>query len=203
MRPARGRTTGTRAGATAHAARAHGYTLVELLLVVFVAAIVAGITVPQLLVGVDRARARGAARYLTAQLGMARTEAVARAAVVALRFRRDAAGTAISLVLDRNGNGVREQDVANGIDREIRAPVWLEALFPGVAVARPAATAGPAVQLGGSTMLSFTPSGTSTSGTIYILGRDGSQFAVRVLGVTGRVRLLRFDSARGGWIEAP
>jgi hypothetical protein len=56
------------------------------------------------------------------------------------------------------------------------------------------------VQLGGSSLLSFTPSGTSTSGTIYILGRDGSQFAVRVLGVTGRVRLLRLDTASEEWV---
>jgi hypothetical protein len=50
--------------------------------------------------------------------------------------------------------------------------------------------------------MSFTPSGTATSGTIYIRGRDGSQFAVRVLGATGRTRVLRYLPARKEWTDA-
>jgi hypothetical protein len=105
-------------------------------------------------------------------------------------------------VLDGNANGVRAQEIASGIDREVRTPVRLEDLFPGVAIALPPGAEGAALQLGGTDLLSFTPSGTSTSGSIHLLGRDGSQFAVRVLGVTGRVRLLRFDPGTGAWVDS-
>jgi len=80
--------------------------------------------------------------------------------------------------------------------------VRLEDLFPGVSIARPPDAGEPALQLGGTSFLSFTPSGTSTSGSIYVRGRDGSQFAVRVLGITGRVRLLRYDSRSGQWVDS-
>jgi hypothetical protein len=44
--------------------------------------------------------------------------------------------------------------------------------------------------------------GPTTSGSVYVLGRDGTQWAVRVLGVTGRVRLLRYVPSTGGWVSA-
>jgi hypothetical protein len=53
-----------------------------------------------------------------------------------------------------------------------------------------------------SQLFSFTPTGTATSGSVYVNGRDGSRFAVRVLGVTARARVLRYIAARDIWIEA-
>jgi hypothetical protein len=49
------------------------------------------------------------------------------------------------------------------------------------------------VQLGRTNLLTFTPAGTATSGTIYIRDREGTQWAVRVLGATGRTRVLRYE----------
>ena len=51
-------------------------------------------------------------------------------------------------------------------------------------------------------LFSFTPLGTSSSGTFYVTGRDGSRFAVRVLGATGRARLLRYLPASDEWTDA-
>ena len=48
-------------------------------------------------------------------------------------------------------------------------------------------------------LFSFTPLGTSSSGTFYLTARDGSRFAVRVLGATGRARLLHYVPASGEW----
>ena len=49
--------------------------------------------------------------------------------------------------------------------------------------------------------MSFTPIGTATSRTLYLRGRDGSQYSVRVLGATGRTRVLRYVPATHQWIE--
>jgi hypothetical protein len=57
------------------------------------------------------------------------------------------------------------------------------------------------VRLGVSKILSMNPDGTSSSGTLYLHGRDHSQYAVRVLGTTGRVRVLRYDSVQGKWVD--
>ena len=77
----------------------------------------------------------------------------------------------------------------------------LEDLFPGVVIGTPQ-DGDTAAVLGDTEILSFTPAGTATSATIHVLGRDGSQFAIRILGVTGRIRLQRLDATSGRWIDS-
>ena len=57
-------------------------------------------------------------------------------------------------------------------------------------------------ELAGPVLLSFTPYGTATSRTVALRGTDGSRFAVRILGASGRTRVLRFDAATGDWVDA-
>jgi hypothetical protein len=158
-------------------------------------------TIPLLLSGLDRARARAAARYLAARMALVRTEAVLRSTSMALRFQNTATGVTIAVYMDGNGNGVRTREIDSRVDPLVEAAVRLDELFPGVLIAVTDIYDGPAVDLGGSDLLSFSPAGTATSGTISVRGRDGSQFGLRVFGVTGRVRLLRFDPVLRQWIE--
>ena len=55
------------------------------------------------------------------------------------------------------------------------------------------------IRVGSSRILTLGPDGTATSGTLYLHGRRG-QYAVRVLGATGRTRVLRFDTGTGRWM---
>ena len=55
------------------------------------------------------------------------------------------------------------------------------------------------VQLGVADTLTFSPLGTATSGTIYLRSREGRQYAVRVLGATGRTRVLEFRPETASW----
>ena len=55
------------------------------------------------------------------------------------------------------------------------------------------------VRLGRSDTLTFSPFGTATSGTIFLRSEQGRQYAVRVLGATGRTRILEFRHAAGAW----
>ena len=157
--------------------------------------------IPQTLAAVHRSRAVAAAQYLTGQMALARGRAVARSATVALRFEAAGADYTVAVYIDGNRNGVRTVDIQSGIDRLLDPPARLSQLFPRVAIALSDDEAGPdPVHIGNTTLMSFTPTGTATSGTIYVRGADGSQFAVRVLGVTGRTRVLR-RLPSGTWIE--
>jgi hypothetical protein len=49
--------------------------------------------------------------------------------------------------------------------------------------------------------VSFTPDGTASSGTVYVRGRGGAQYAVRVLGATARTRVLRYDVERREFVD--
>jgi hypothetical protein len=55
------------------------------------------------------------------------------------------------------------------------------------------------IRLGSGHSASFAAAGTSTSGTVYVRGRGGSQYAVRIFGDTGKTRRLKFDRAVGQW----
>ena len=108
-----------------------------------------------------------------------------------------------SMVEDGNGDGVRAADVAAQIDRVIEAPLHMSDLFPGAAIGLAAGIpATSPVALGGTMILSFTPGGTATSGSVYVVGRDQTQWAVRVLGVTARARVLRYERTTGAWLNA-
>jgi Tfp pilus assembly protein FimT len=170
---------------------------------VSVIVVLAAASIPHMRVGLDRARAREAARYLAAQMSVARSQAVLKGTAVGVRTQADAQGVAISLVIDRNGNGIRTRDIEDGIDVAISRPVRIDEQFPGVVIGVPgSADFAEAVRAGATGLFSFTPSGTSTGGSIFVLGRDGSRFAIRVLGVTARVRIERYDERLGTWVRS-
>jgi Tfp pilus assembly protein FimT len=178
---------------------ASGYTLIELLFVAATIAVVTAAAVPQLTAGVERSRALGAARYLASRLALARAQAVARSANVAVLLTA-AEGTFIAATyVDGNGDGVRTRDITSGVDTSIGVSVRLSSLFPHVALFLndPASTS----TFDTSALMSFSPLGTASSRTLYLRGADGSQYAVRVLGATGRTRVLRLVVSTGTWVE--
>ena len=180
-----------------------GYTFLEILFAAALIGILAGISVPSALAVLDRSRGAGAARYLATRAALARARAVGQSATVALHFEQNVRGTSFSMVEDGNGNGVLATDITQQIDRVIEAPILLSDLFPGASIGLAQGTpAASAVALGGTAILSFSPNGTATSGSVYIVGRDGTQWAVRVLGVTARARVLRYEPAANVWVNA-
>lgn len=187
----------------------NGYSLLELMLAITVMVIIAGAAIPLAHGTVDRSRAAGAANYLAGRLTLARFEAVRRSACVAIKFIERSDGYWLRTYVDGNRNGVRTRDIDEGIDKPITADERLDYHFSGVAfgiqAGVPGIDAGPfnasdPIQIGSTTLLSFSPTGSSTSGTLFIRGLRGNQFAVRVLGATGRTRVLEFNFAQGVWL---
>jgi prepilin-type N-terminal cleavage/methylation domain-containing protein len=199
------------AGATpagAAAAGSRGFTLLELLLGIAVLGTLLTISVPVTATALDEVRTGMAARYLEGRIMNARTLAVKRSASVALRFEPVAGGYAVAEYLDGNGNGVRSAEIAAGLDPPLALRQFLHEQFPSVVFGLRANTPDldgvrsasdtDGVRFGTSRLLSMAPDGTSSSGTVYLHGKRG-QFAVRVLGATGRTRVLKFDTGAGRW----
>jgi prepilin-type N-terminal cleavage/methylation domain-containing protein len=186
-----------------------GFSLLEVLVAIAVMAIVAGIAVPFAHNSVDRSRAAAAANYVAARLALARFEAVKRTAFVAIRFIPGGGGYFLQAYVDGNANGVLTSDIAMGIDSAISTEERIDYHFPGISFGiHPYVTAldpgqlldpNDPIHIGSSTLLSFNPNGSSTSGTLFIRGQRFSQFAVRILGATGRTRVFEFDFGRGTW----
>lgn len=186
-----------------------GYSLLEVLMAMTIMVIVGGAALPLAHASVDRTRAAGAARYVAGRMAMARFEAVRRSAHVALRFVQQPDGYWMQMFVDGNRNGVLTSDIAKGVDIPITAREQLAQHFSGVQFGihpgvtgitpGPFNTADP-IQIGSSTLLSFSPNGSASSGTVFLHGLRGNQFAVRVLGATGRTRVLEFNFGAGVWL---
>ena len=187
-----------------------GFTLLELLFVVAIAGTLAAIAVPFSLRALDDFQTHAAARYLAQRIGSARFDAIRRSATHGLRFTPASPDYFVSAVADGNRNGLRTAELASGVDRVLSEPDRLESHFGGVSFgilagvpdADGSVTTSPdGVRVGTSRLLAVNADGTATSGTLYVRGRGRSQYAVRILGVTGRVRILRYDQVRGRWID--
>jgi type II secretory pathway pseudopilin PulG len=186
-----------------------GYSLLELMMVVGLGVTLSAAVVPEYLTALDEVRASGAAHHVSARLQRARMEAVRRSAMVGLAFTQTAGGYSYGLYVDGNRNGVISLDIQRGADRSIAAVERLPDQFAGVEFgvvpglppidAGGAAPGADPIHLGASSIASFSAVGTATSGTVYIRSRRGAQYAVRILGETGRTSLLKFEPRARKW----
>ncbi len=187
-----------------------GYSVLELLVCISLATLTIAAGTPTVLATREAVLADGAADYVARALHAARMEALKRRASVAIRFEADGADVVMATYVDGNGNGVRAADISSGDDPLVR-PRWrlrdqfaavgfgFEAGVPDVDGGDTSSNPDP-IRAGRSRMLSFSPTGTSSSGTVYLHGRGAHQLAVRVLGGTGRIRSYDFDFGSWKWV---
>jgi hypothetical protein len=146
---------------------------------------------------------------MSGRLQQTRSVAVLRAANTAVRFTRSGSEYSYTTYVDGNNDGVRSADIQRGVDVEIRPGERLSYHFPGVSFGTlpnlpPVDPGAPSpgddpVRLGAADLLSFTALGAATPGSLYIRGRGRSQYVIRILGETGRTRILKFDPATARW----
>jgi prepilin-type N-terminal cleavage/methylation domain-containing protein len=186
-----------------------GFSLVEMLLVLGITLVLTTFAVPLTASVVDASRARQAATFAAVRLRFARQQAVARSASTGLVFDQIGSRWIIRICVDGNGNGLRRADLGSGKDTCPEGPLDVAVMFPGVQVAVDGTIQGPdgdapsadPVRFGSSNLASFSPSGTCTGGSLFVRSAKGVQYAVRIAGVTGRLRILRYDTAARTWKE--
>lgn len=188
------------------------FSFIEIMFVLGAAATVSAVAVPETLATIDDSRTAAAARYISTRLQRARMDAVSRNRSVALRFTRVSDHYEFAGYLDGNHNGVLSHDIQSGVDQLFQPIDRLGDHFSGVDFGASAdlpavdpASAAPGddpVRMGSSDMVTFTPTGTATSGSLYIRGRRGTQYVVRVYGETGKTRVLKFNAGSGQWMPA-
>ena len=186
-----------------------GYTLLEVMFAMALSVTLGAVATPQFLTVVDDVRAAGAVRYVVTRLQHARMEAVVRSTDVGVQFSATARGYTAAIYRDGNRNGIRTDDIQSGTDPRIGSVELVSDLFLGVDFGTLAGL--PAVdpsgtppgtdpiRLGSSNILTFTPLGTATSGSLYLRGRRHTQYVIRISGETGKVRVLKFDPQSQRW----
>ncbi len=176
-----------------------GHSLVEMLMMMALLGIIAGIGIPRCWESVQEYRLRGASLYMRGLLRQVRAQAAAKNSYMGIVFDEEEGQPELSIHIDGNHNGIRRSEILSGVDKRIRGPWRLSEVFPGVRYGSPPLGANPPfpeLRIGRSKIVSFSPIGTSTSGTLFLSNGHGSVHAVIVLGATGRVRLARFRGGR-------
>lgn len=186
--------------------RSRGFTLLEVLFTLALGATLLSFALPVTESLVEDIRLAAATRQLAERIAHARLDAVRRSAAVALRFEPVGAGYRFRLHVDGNGNGVRTLEITNGLDLTVGAAERLAdthpgiefGLLPGIPDLDGAQGTTEGVRVGAARILTLSPDGSATSGTLYLRGPRG-QRAIRVLGATGRVRTFQYDVGLGQW----
>jgi hypothetical protein len=187
-----------------------GFCWVDVLLAMALAVLMAALAVPLTARSLDALRARDAAGFICTRIRVARQQAISSSAGVAVVFDQTAAGWTFRLCQDRNRNGVRRAEIDAGRDECPSGPWRLSDQFPGLSVGRDASVPGfdaepgtsDALALGRADMVSCSTTGGCTTGTVFLQSTSGDQYAVRISGVAGRTRVLRFDRGAGRWVAA-
>jgi prepilin-type N-terminal cleavage/methylation domain-containing protein len=188
--------------------RSHGYSLIELLTVVAIIGTIAVCAVPAFANYRRRMSVLAAAEQLRNILRLTRSRAVSSGHNVGVKFIAGREWT-YAIYEDGDGDGVRNDDIDRKIDRRLVGPALVMPSFHIATIGLLPATvkdpdgdalkpdASP-VQFGRSTICSFSPMGSGTPGTVYLIDGGGQLWAARCAGNGGRVRLLRYDGRKWG-----
>jgi hypothetical protein len=141
----------------------------------------------------------GAADIFKGEFRRARSVSIRTGRKTALRFEERDDGVYLGMYSDGNYNGVLSREIAEGTDQPLEEPVRLAdngavrvGIAPGVQEPPPGRgmlDPNRPIRFGQSKMVSFSPLGTATPGTLYLAGH-GLQVAVRVTGTDARIRVM-------------
>jgi len=190
-----------------------GHSLAEILVVLALAAVSLGLTLPALGRARSRAAAGAAARRIATLLHAQRWRSVTVGEAHGLLFERDDGGWTWLEVRDGNRNGLRTREIRNGIDPILSGPHRLDASTPGATPGFPPGgpfpeippgrggidPVGDPIRFGNSNLVSFGPLGTASSGRIYLTDGRSELYAVVLFGQTSRVRIWRLDPESKQW----
>jgi type II secretory pathway pseudopilin PulG len=198
-----------RACPVAQRGHATGLTVLELMFALAIAATLTAIALPLGGNAVDEMRTAAAARYVAGEVMFARMDAIKRSRAVGLRFQPWDGDYLYAMFVDGNANGIRTTDIEQGADPPLLAAGRLGDRFPNVRLELmpdvpdiDGNTGGTldGVRIGSARILTLSPDGTSSSGTLYVRGQN-AQYAVRVFGVTGRTRVLQYRRGQAAWVS--
>lgn len=190
-----------------------GQTLAELMAALAILGLLAGLAVPALGGLRERASLAGASSELATLLRTLRSRAIAEGQTLGLVFEREGSGWRYGVFADGDGDGIRAADVADGTDYPAARTARLPERWPGVdfgclplvRIRRLPPASGfmvppvDPIQFGSAKIVSLTPQGDASTGTLYLSDGRGRMSAIVMFGPTARVRVFRYDPDREEW----
>jgi prepilin-type N-terminal cleavage/methylation domain-containing protein len=196
-------------------AASRGYTIAELLAVLAIMAMAVAVALPAAAMLRDGGRAAAGARAMATLLSAERWKSVAAHRIQGLQFRQAGGAWSWREVEDGNGNGLRSAEITRGIDRVLTDDDTLERQVSDVRLGFPPGGTYPEappgtdtlsagddpVRFGRSDLVSFSPLGSSSSGTIYVTDGRSALYAIVLFGPTCRLRVWRYLPRERRWTQ--
>lgn len=191
-----------------------GFTLVELIVVLAVLGILSTLLVPSAGALLGDTRLRITAGELAGILHRTRALAIRHSTHVAVRFTgRGSGAVSYAFYRDGDGDGVLSADINAGVDPVLQAPRLIDQLgnrvrfgFPPGPPARDPASPSQflsadqdPIRFGTSDMASFDAFGGATPGSLFVTDGRSRLAAIRVAGMSGRIRVLFYDFGARVW----
>ena len=154
---------------------------------------------------------RSAAAQVRASFLEARAYAITRGRPVGIKFWKNGDRHEWALYVDGNGNGIRTIDIQRGIDRPLGiAFPWerndvMPGILKGVGVPDPGNPGhvldnlDDPIRFNSSDICSFSPTGESTPGSVYLWDGQDRMAVVRVFGRTAKTRTLYYRRGDREW----
>lgn len=186
-----------------------GFSLPEVLVVGLLMGLVAIVVMGGTERLLEQSSTQALNQIVRGMVGHAAAQAVIGRTYVAVSFEQGAQGANARLYADGDGDGVTREDMGRGMDRPLGGPVVLHEGraylgLPDVVRTDPLGnplTSQDPIRFGRGSILSFSPTGTSTPGSLYLRSSSGKEaWAFRVAGIDGRIRCYRWW--KGSWSEA-
>lgn len=188
----------------------HGHSLLELLIALVILGIMVCVAVPAFATYRRRNSVIAAALELEGTLRFVRSRAITRSTHAGIKFTGSGSSWTFAIYDDGDHDGIRSDDIRKGVD-----PIAVRAapLMPQLQVARigllpyaikdpdgdPLPPAHSPIAFNTSAICSFSPTGSGTPGSVYLTDDVGVLYCLRVLGASGRVRVLRYNAAKKKW----
>ncbi|HTO86772.1 MAG TPA: hypothetical protein VMR54_04490 [Thermoanaerobaculia bacterium] len=155
---------------------------------------------------------RSAAAEVGAALYRARMFAITYGVNVGLKYRFRDGRMEWALYGDGNGNGVRSAEIASGVDRpigilvtwgrgDVRPAIMTEASVPDPDGSGRLSSLDDPIRFNRSDICSFSATGESTPGSIYLWDGADRMAVVRVYGRTGKMRTLYYRRGDRQWTK--
>jgi hypothetical protein len=187
-----------------------GYSLVEAVVMMFLMGLLSLVGIGSFTRLAAQSSTRALAQVVRSLVAESAARAVSGRAYVGIVFERGERGASARIVEDGDWDGVTHEDIARGTDRPLGSPIYLREghAYLGLPDAvRTDPSGAPIldddpVRFGRGDILSFSPTGTSTPGSLYLRDVSGKEaWAFRVAGLDGRIRCYRWWKGRWGEVK--
>jgi hypothetical protein len=170
-------------------------------------ALVAGLALPALGNLLSRRSLDASVARLAGEIARIRQDAITMRRQVGMVFTRSTEGDLYTVYVDGGRRGIRTAEIASGLDLPLRGPFAIDTALDGVRLGIPGPVPIPRipparglllpgtdpVRFGRADIISFSPIGESSSGTLYLTDRRGELRALVVYGRSGRIRVWTYS----------